>query len=160
MENNTDKYSLRVQLDDINKEIKKLSNEILELTVLNKFLHEERISNAAKIERIDNEITTARGALSFIKWVISVFGVYVLGLGSYTVSTGLESQQKLVNQAERFTILESRIDRNINDINRLNKEIDKLDGQKDVQQSKLCEIFSYCIHCYLCPYSTYFIILF
>lgn len=133
MENNTDKYSLRVQLDDINKEIKKLSNEILELTVLNKFLHEERISNAAKIERIDNEITTARGALSFIKWVISVFGVSVLGLGSYTVSTGLESQHKLVSQAERFTILESRIDRNINDINRLNKEIDKLEGQKDVQ---------------------------
>ena len=133
MENNTDKYSLRVQLDDINKEIKKLSNEILELTVLNKFLHEERISNAAKIERIDNEITTARGALSFIKWVISVFGVSALGLGAYTVSTGLESQHKLVSQAERFTILESRIDRNINDINRLNKEIDKLEGQKDVQ---------------------------
>ena len=132
MENNTDKYSLRVQLDDINKEIKKLSNEILELTVLNKFLHEERISNAAKIERIDNEITTARGALSFIKWVISVFGVSALGLGAYTVSTGLESQHKLVSQAERFTILESRIDRNINDINRLNKEIDKLEGQKDV----------------------------
>ena len=132
MENNTDKYSLRVQLDDINKEIKKLSNEILELTVLNKFLHEERISNAAKIERIDNEITTARGVLSFIKWVISVFGVSALGLGAYTVSTGLESQHKLVSQAERFTILESRIDRNINDINRLNKEIDKLEGQKDV----------------------------
>ena len=133
MENNTDKYSLRVQLDDINKEIKKLSNEILELTVLNKFLHEERISNAAKIERIDNEITTARGALSFTKWVISVFGVSALGLGAYTVSTGLESQHKLVSQAERFTILESKIDRNINDINRLNKEIDKLEGQKDVQ---------------------------
>lgn len=132
MENNVDKYSLRVQLNDINKEIKKLSNEILELTVLNKFLHEERISNTAKIERIDNEITAARGALSFIKWVISVFGVSVLGLGAYTVSTGLESQHKLVNQAERFTILESKIDRNINDISRLNKEIDKLEGQKDV----------------------------
>lgn len=131
MENDTDKYSLRVQLNDINKEIKKLSNEILELTVLNKFLHEERISNTAKIERIDNEITAARGALSFIKWVISVFGVSVLGLGTYTVSTGLESQRKLIDQAERFTMLESRIDRNINDINRLNEEIDKLEGQKD-----------------------------
>lgn len=131
MENNADKYSLRVQLNDINKEIKKLSNEILELTVLNKFLHEERISNTAKIERIDNEITAARGALSFIKWVISVFGVSVLGLGTYTVSTGLESQRKLIDQAERFTMLESRIDRNINDINRLNEEIDKLEGQKD-----------------------------
>lgn len=131
MENNEDKYSLRVQLNDINKEIKKLSNEILELTVLNKFLHEERINNTAKIERIDNEITTARGALSFIKWVVSVFGVSVLGLGAYTVSTGLESKHKLINQAERFTILESRIDRNMNDINRLNKEIDKLEGQKD-----------------------------
>lgn len=132
MENNTDKYSLRVQLNDINKEIKKLSNDILELTVLNKFLHEERISNAAKIERIDNEITTAKGALSFIKWVVSVFGVSVLGLGAYTVSTGLESKHKLINQAERFTILESRIDRDIKDINRLNEEIDKLEGQKDV----------------------------
>lgn len=132
MENDTDKYSLRVQLNDINKEIKKLSNDILELTVLNKFLHEERISNTAKIERIDNEITTAKGALSFIKWVVSVFGVSVLGLGAYTVSTGLESKHKLINQAERFTILESRIDRNINDINRLNEEIVKLEGQKDV----------------------------
>lgn len=132
MENNTDKYSLRVQLDDINKEIKKLSNEILELTVLNKFLHEERISNSAKIDRIDNEITTAKGAVSLIKWVISVFGVSVLGFGAYIVSTGLESQQKLINQGERITMLESRIDRNINDINRLNKEIDKLEGQRDV----------------------------
>ena len=133
MENNTDNYSLRAQLNDINKEIKKLSNEILELTVLNKFLHEERISNTAKIDRIDNEITTARGALLFIKWVISVFGVSVLGLGAYIVSTGLDSQQKLINQAERITILESGIDRNINDISRLNKEIDKLEEGKDAQ---------------------------
>lgn len=133
MENNTDNYSLRAQLNDINKEIKKLSNEILELTVLNKFLHEERISNTAKIDRIDNEITTARGALLFIKWVISVFGVSVLGLGAYIVSTGLDSQQKLINQAERITILESGIDRNINDISRLNKEIDELEGEKDAQ---------------------------
>lgn len=132
MENDTDKYSLKAQLNDINKEIKKLSNDILELTVLNKFLHEERISNAAKIDRIDNEITTAKGAVSFIKWVISVFGVSVLGFGAYVVSTGLESQQKLINQAERITILESRIDRNINDITRVNKEIDKLEGRRDV----------------------------
>lgn len=132
MENNTDKYSLRVKLDDINKEIKKLSNEILELTVLNKFLHEERISNSAKIERIDNEITTAKGALSLIKWVVSVFGVSVLGFGAYIVSIGLESQQKLINQAERLTILESRVERDIHDINRLNKEVDRLEGRKDV----------------------------
>ena len=132
MENDTDKYSLRVKLDDINKEIKKLSNEILELTVLNKFLHEERISNSAKIERIDNEVTTAKGALSLIKWVVSVFGVSVLGFGAYIVSIGLESQQKLINQAERLTILESRVERDIHDINRLNKEVDRLEGRKDV----------------------------
>lgn len=132
MENNTDNYSLRVKLDDINKEIKKLSNEILELTVLNKFLHEERISNSAKIERIDNEVTTAKGALSLIKWVVSVFGVSVLGFGAYIVSIGLESQQKLINQAERLTILESRVERDIHDINRLNKEVDRLEGRKDV----------------------------
>lgn len=122
MENNTDKYSLRMQLDDINKEIKKLSNEILELTVLNKFLHEERISNTAKLDFIDNEVTTAKGAVSLIKWVISVFGVSVLGFGAYIVSAGLESQQKLINQAEKITILESRIDRNINDISRLSRD--------------------------------------
>lgn len=133
MEDKQDNYNLRIKLDDINKEIKKLSNDILELTILNKFLHEERISNTAKIERIDNDITTARGALSLIRWVVSVFGVSVLGLGAYIVSIGLESQQKLVNQAEKVTILESRIDRNINDINRVNKEIDKLEGNKDVQ---------------------------
>ena len=132
MENDTDKYSLRVKLDDINKEIKKLSNEILELTVLNKFLHEERISNSAKIDRIDNEITTAKGALSLIKWVVSVFGVSVLGFGAYIISIGLESQQKLINQAERLTILESRVERDIHDINRLNKEVDRLEGRKDV----------------------------
>ncbi|AKG07806.1 hypothetical protein AAX06_06155 [Moraxella bovoculi] len=132
MENNTDKYSLRMQLDDINKEIKKLSNEILELTVLNKFLHEERISNTAKLDFIDNEVTTAKGAVSLIKWVISVFGVSVLGFGAYIVSAGLESQQKLINQAEKITILESRIDRNINDISRLSREIDKLEEQRNV----------------------------
>lgn len=133
MEDKQDNYNLRIKLDDINKEIKKLSNDILELTILNKFLHEERINNTAKLERIDNDITTARGALSLIKWVVSVFGVSVLGLGAYIVSSGLESQQKLVNQAEKVTILESRVDRNINDINRVNKEIDKLEGNKDVQ---------------------------
>lgn len=133
MEDKQDNYNLRIKLDDINKEIKKLSNDILELTILNKFLHEERINNTAKLERIDNDITTARGALSLIKWVVSVFGVSVLGLGAYIVSIGLESQQKLVNQTEKVTILESRVDRNINDINRVNKEIDKLEGNKDVQ---------------------------
>lgn len=132
MEDKQDNYSLRTRLDDINKEIKKLSNEILELTILNKFLHEERISNAAKLDRIDNEVTTARGAVSLIKWVVSVFGVSVLGFGAYIVSNGLESQQKLVNQAEKITILESRIDGNINDINRINKEIDKLEGNRNV----------------------------
>lgn len=133
MEDKQDNYNLRIKLDDINKEIKKLSNDILELTILNKFLHEERISNTAKIERIDNDITTARGALSLIKWVVSVFGVSVLGLGAYIVSSSLESQQKLVNQTERITILESRIDRNINDIKRTNEEIDKLEGNRNVQ---------------------------
>lgn len=132
MENNTDKYNLRVQLDDINKEIKKLSNDILELTVLNKFLHEERISNTAKIDFIDNEVTTAKGVVSLIKWVISVFGVSVLGFGAYIISAGLESQQKLIKQAEKMTILESRINRNVDDINRINKEIDKLEGQRNV----------------------------
>lgn len=133
MEDKQDNYNLRIKLDDINKEIKKLSNDILELTILNKFLHEERINNTAKLERIDNDITTARGALSLIKWVVSVFGVSVLGLGAYIVSSSLESQQKLVNQTEKVTILESRVDRNINDINRVNKEIDKLEGNKNVQ---------------------------
>lgn len=133
MEGKQDNYNLRIKLDDINKEIKKLSNDILELTILNKFLHEERINNTAKLERIDNDITTARGALSLIKWVVSVFGVSVLGLGAYIVSGSLESQQKLVNQTEKVTILESRVDRNINDINRVNKEIDKLEGNKNVQ---------------------------
>lgn len=118
MENNTDKFSLRVQLDDINKEIKKLSNDILELTVLNKFLHEERISNSAKIDFIDSEVTTAKGVVSLIKWIISVFGVSVLGFGAYIISAGLESQQKLIKQAEKITILESRINRNTDDINR------------------------------------------
>lgn len=133
MEDKQDNYNLRIKLDDINKEIKKLSNDILELTILNKFLHEERISNTAKIERIDNDITTARGALSLIKWVVSVFGVSVLGLGAYIVSSSLESQQKLVNQTEKVTILESRVDRNINDIKRTNEEIDKLEGNRNVQ---------------------------
>lgn len=133
MEDKQDNYNLRIKLDDINKEIKKLSNDILELTILNKFLHEERINNTAKLERIDNDITTARGALSLIKWVVSVFGVSVLGLGAYIASSSLESQQKLVNQTEKVTILESRVDRNINDINRVNKEIDKLEGNKNVQ---------------------------
>lgn len=133
MEDKQDNYNLRIKLDDINKEIKKLSNDILELTILNKFLHEERINNTAKLERIDNDITTARGALSLIKWVVSVFGVSVLGLGAYIVSSSLESQQKLVNQTERITILESRIDRNINDIKRTNEEIDKLEGNRNVQ---------------------------
>lgn len=132
MENNTDKFSLRVQLDDINKEIKKLSNDILELTVLNKFLHEERISNSAKIDFIDSEVTTAKGVVSLIKWIISVFGVSVLGFGAYIISAGLESQQKLIKQAEKITILESRINRNTDDINRINKEIDKLEGQRNV----------------------------
>lgn len=133
MEDKQDNYNLRIKLDDINKEIKKLSNDILELTILNKFLHEERINNTAKLERIDNDITTARGALSLIKWVVSVFGVSVLGLGAYIVSSGLESQQKLVNQTEKVTILESRVDRNINDIKRTNEEIDKLEGNRNVQ---------------------------
>lgn len=132
MENNTDKFSLRVQLDDINKEIKKLSNDILELTVLNKFLHEERISNSAKIDFIDSEVTTAKGVVSLIKWIISVFGVSVLGFGAYIISAGLESQQKLIKQAEKITILESRINRNTDDINRINKEIDKLEGRRNV----------------------------
>lgn len=133
MEDNQDNYNLRVKLDGINKEIKKLSNDILELTILNKFLHEERISSTAKLERIDNDITTAKGALSLIKWAVSVFGVSVLGLGAYIVSSGLESQQKLINQTERITILESRIDRNINDIKSTNEEIDKLEGNRNVQ---------------------------
>ena len=133
MEGKQDNYNLRIKLDDINKEIKKVSNDILELTIINKFLHEERISNAAKIDRIDNDITTARGALSLIKWVASVFGVSVLGLGAYIVSSGLESQHKLVSQAERITILESRVDRNINDINGIHKEISKLEGNKHVR---------------------------
>lgn len=133
MEDKQDNYNLRVKLDGINKEIKKLSNDILELTILNKFLHEERISSTAKLERIDNDITTAKGALSLIKWAVSVFGVSVLGLGAYIVSSGLESQQKLINQTERITILESRIDRNINDIKSTNEEIDKLEGNRNVQ---------------------------
>lgn len=119
-----DGYSVRAKLDNVEKEIKKLSEEILQLTVINKFFHEERQNNSTKIDRIDSEVTAAKGAVSLMRWIISIFGTSIIGFCVYIVSNDIEYQQKLSNQAEKIARLESRIERNITDIQKLENALE------------------------------------
>lgn len=116
--------TLQIELAEIKKELKKLSSELLELMVLNRFIHEERNKNSIKLEAVENQIVAFKGAMSLIKWVISVFGVSVLGFFVYLVSSDIENKQKI-------TVQETQLQRTEQEIIRLNSQLEKVENTHD-----------------------------
>lgn len=107
---NDDEYSIKKQLETLHQDLKRLSDSVLELTVINRHLLEERNNNNTRIERIDNDVTEARGAIALLKWITSVFGVSILSFFVWIVSSHLQTQQKLADYSERLSILKTKIE--------------------------------------------------
>ena len=70
MPEQTEQFNLRKKIEVIELELKKISSEILELTLLNKLLHEDRKHNATEIDVLKSDMQTAKGAISLLKGAV------------------------------------------------------------------------------------------
>lgn len=102
-------YSLKEQLEEMRTELKKMSNDILELTVMNKHIYEERQNNSIKLERIESEFNNAKGAISLLKGLLSLLGASSIAFCTWIVTSNQGIQNQIHHSTERISLLEERI---------------------------------------------------
>lgn len=102
-------FSLKEQLEEMRREIKKLSSDILELTIINKHTYEERQANSIKLEKLDAEFTQAKGAISTLKWLISVFGASAIAFCTWIVTSNNDHQKEIQQLTQKIALAEKDI---------------------------------------------------
>lgn len=107
--NNEPHFSIREQLEEMRQELKKVSADILELTIINKHTYEERQANGIKIERIENDFASAKGAITLLKGLVTVIAGSVIAFCTWIVTSNQSIQNQIHNSTERITLVEERI---------------------------------------------------
>lgn len=118
-----DRFSFKEQLMNVQAELKKLNEAVIELTIINRHLSDERNENSIRIDRIDNEITEARGAISLLKWIATISVAWVIGFCVWIVTNNIEQQSKNANLMEKIVHIEGKLERNKEIIHDLKQQL-------------------------------------
>lgn len=109
---------LKKQLTDVHLKLEQLSKDIIRLTVINEHQYEERQANSIKIEKMENDFTSARGAILTLKWLISMLGAGAIAFCTWIVTSNNEHQKELAMLNQKVAILEKEV----NDLENYNEK--------------------------------------
>lgn len=101
--------SLQKQLEEVRVDIRQLSTDIVKLTTINEHQYEERQSNSARLQRLDNEFSNAKGAIMFLKGLISLFGASAIAFFTWIVISNNELQREYYLLNQKITLLETKV---------------------------------------------------
>lgn len=109
-------FSVRKQLESIQSELKVVSKDLTELSAVLNFLREEKQSSTIKLSQIESDVTSAKGAVALIKWIISVFGMAIISFCVWLISTSNEVQKQIALINQKNVLNETKIERLHQDI--------------------------------------------
>lgn len=112
----SEQFNLKKKMESIELELKKISSEIIELTVLNRHLHEDRKHNAVKIDSLESDMHTAKGAISLLKGTVVVISGSVIAFCTWLVSSNFNANQEravIVNKLERVITDQTKIENKV-----------------------------------------------
>lgn len=122
-------YSIREQLKEMQQDILKMSQELTKLTTVNDLMHQERSSNSAKLDRLENEFTQFKGGLTLLKGVAGLFGASAVAFCTWIVSSNYEDTKALQEVNQRHAVLSEKVDRLYHDVKEHDSALEKINGK-------------------------------
>lgn len=104
-------FSIRKQLKEMQQDILKISQELTKLTIINDMMHQERSSNSAKLDKLENEFTQYKGGLTLLKGVAGLFGASAVAFCTWIVSSDYEYTKALQEVNQRHAVLSEKVER-------------------------------------------------
>lgn len=117
MENVNEVYNRRLEekLDAISTDVKQLSREVLVLTTINDSQKQAAETNSKKLEVVESDVQVAKGAISFMRWFVSIVGGLLttsfVSFGVWIVSTNTATQQRISDSNQRVAVMETQVAR-------------------------------------------------
>lgn len=117
MENVNEAYNRRLEekLDAISTDVKQLSREVLVLTTINDSQKQAAETNSKKLEVVESDVQVAKGAISFVRWFVSIVGGLLttsfVSFGVWIVSTNTATQQRISDSNQRVAVMETQLAR-------------------------------------------------
>lgn len=100
--------SIREQLSDVQQEVKLISRQLIELTAVHNMVLDERKSNLIKIERLETDFLSAKGAIALLKMVIGLFGASIIAFCTWIVTSNNEQQKEIYMLNQRVAVLQEK----------------------------------------------------
>lgn len=104
-------HELKTQLNELQVKIEQISKDVVKLTVINEHQYTERQSYMVKTEKLETEFTSIKGAMSLLKWLISIFGAtavaFIIAFCTWVITTNTEQQEAILRLTHRVSILEN-----------------------------------------------------
>lgn len=117
MENVNEVYNRRLEekLDVISTDVKQLSREVLVLATINDSQKQAAETNGKKLEAVESDVQVAKGAISFMRWFVSIVGGVLatsfVSFGVWIVSTNTATQQRISDSNQRVAVMETQVAR-------------------------------------------------
>lgn len=100
---------LKKQLDEFSQKLEQVSKDVIKLTVINEHLYEERQNNNLKIETIKAEFSSAKGAISTLKWLIGMLSASAIGFCTWIVTSNLEQSKEITQLNQKVAMIEKEL---------------------------------------------------
>ena len=105
----TESFNLQRQLDEMSKEIKKMSEDIIKLTAINEHQFMERQSNSQKLEVLGNEFAQNKGAINLLKGITTLISGGCIAFFTWIVTVNNDQQKEIYLLTQRTVILENQM---------------------------------------------------
>lgn len=122
MTNSNEHFSLREQLTDMQIKIERISEKLIELSVINSQTLDERKSSSIKIEKLENDFLTIRGGVNLLKGLITIFGSGLIAFCTWIVSSNFNTNQNLA-------VYKDKQERLTQDVSKLNDKVEYLENE-------------------------------
>lgn len=119
----SESFNLQRQLDEMSKEIKKMSEDIIKLTAINEHQFMERQSSNQKLEVLNNEFAQSKGAISLLKGIITLISGSCIAFFTWIVTANNDQQKEIYLLTQRTVILENQMTILQDDSHKLIKDI-------------------------------------
>lgn len=141
MENVNEVYNRRLEekLDVISTDVKQLSREVLVLATINDSQKQAAETNSKKLEVVESDVQVAKGAISFMRWFVSIVGGVLatsfVSFGVWIVSTNTATQQRISDSNQRVAVMETQVARIDADVKSMPIRIRYLSEDKQDEKS-------------------------
>lgn len=118
-------FSIRKQLEEMQQDIIKMSQELTKLTIVNDMMHQERASSTLKLSKLESEFTQYKGGLNLLKGITGILGAGAVAFCTWIVSSDYEDTKALQEVNQRHAVLSEKVERLHHDVREHDMALEK-----------------------------------